>query len=64
LRQVGFGRQGLLIGGVPTANDVFNFIYEGVPRDEWQPDLVTINQGTNDGGAADRCRNPMPCCTD
>jgi lysophospholipase L1-like esterase len=53
-RQVGFGRQGLLIGGnggVPTANDAFNFIYEGVARDEWQPDLVTINQGTNDGGA-------------
>jgi lysophospholipase L1-like esterase len=53
-RQVGFGRQGLLIGGnggVPTANDAFNFIYQGVPRDEWQPDLVTINQGTNDGGA-------------
>ena len=53
-RQVGFGRQGLLIGGnggVPTANDAFNFIYAGVPRDEWQPDLVTINQGTNDGGA-------------
>jgi lysophospholipase L1-like esterase len=54
-RQVGFGRQGLLIGGnggVPTANDAFNFIYQGVPRDGWQPDLVTINQGTNDGGAA------------
>jgi lysophospholipase L1-like esterase len=53
-RQVGFGRQGLLIGGnggVPVANDAFNFIYQGVPRDEWQPDLVTINQGTNDGGA-------------
>ena len=53
-RQVGFGRQGLLVGGnggVPTANDAFNFIYAGVPRDDWQPDLVTINQGTNDGGA-------------
>lgn len=53
-RQVGFGRQGLLIGGnggVPTANGAFNFIYQGIPRDEWQPDLVTINQGTNDGGA-------------
>ena len=53
-RQVGFGRQGLLIGGnggVPTANSAFNFIYAGVARDEWQPDLVAINQGTNDGGA-------------
>jgi len=52
-RQVGFGRQGLLVGGnggVPTANNAFNFIYDGVARDEWQPDLVTINQGTNDGG--------------
>jgi lysophospholipase L1-like esterase len=51
---VGFGRQGLLVagnGGVPTANNAFNFIYDGVARDEWQPDLVTINQGTNDGGA-------------
>ncbi len=54
-RQVGFGRQGLLIGGnggVPTANDAFNFFYAGVPRDDWQPDLVVINQGTNDGGAS------------
>ncbi|MEO8178821.1 MAG: GDSL-type esterase/lipase family protein [Deltaproteobacteria bacterium] len=53
-RQVGFGRQGLLIGGnggVPTANNAFNFMYQGVQRDDWQPDLVTINQGTNDGGA-------------
>lgn len=54
-RQVGFGRQGLLIGGnggVPVANDAFNWIYKGVARDDWQPDLVVINQGTNDGGAA------------
>lgn len=53
-RQVGFGRQGLLIGGnggVPVANDAFNFIYQGVPRDAWQPDLVVINQGTNDMAA-------------
>jgi lysophospholipase L1-like esterase len=54
-RQVGFGRQGLLIegnGGVPRANDAFNWIYQGVPRDDWQPDLVVINQGTNDGSAS------------
>ena len=53
-RQVGFGRQGLLIGGnggVPVANDAFNFIYQGIPRDSWQPDLVVINQGTNDMAA-------------
>jgi len=53
-RQVGFGRQGLLIGGnggVPVASSAFNFIYQGVPRDSWQPDLVVINQGTNDMAA-------------
>ncbi len=54
-RQVGFGRQGLLIGGnggVPIAGEAFNFFYAGVPRDDWQPDWVVINQGTNDGGAS------------
>jgi hypothetical protein len=53
-RQVGFGRQGLLIGGnggVPVANDAFNSIYDGVRRDDWQADMVVVNQGTNDGGA-------------
>jgi lysophospholipase L1-like esterase len=53
-RQVGFGRQGLLIvgnGGVPVANGSFNFIYANVPRDRWQPDMVVINEGTNDGSA-------------
>jgi hypothetical protein len=50
-RQVGFGRQGLTIGGnggVPKAQDAFNFFYAGVPRDDWQADIVVINQGTND----------------
>ena len=50
-RQVGFGRQGLNIGGnggVPKAGDAFNWFYEGVARDDWQADLVVINQGTND----------------
>ncbi len=50
-RQVGFGRQGILIagnGGVPVAPAAFNWIYEGAPRDDWQPDVVVINQGTND----------------
>ncbi len=54
-RQVGFGGQGLLKGGssgVPPANDTVNWIYEGVPRDGWQPDVVVINQGTNDAGAS------------
>jgi lysophospholipase L1-like esterase len=48
---VGFGYQGLLKtgdGGVPAANDSFPWIYEDVPRDDWQPDMVVINQGTND----------------
>ncbi len=54
-RQVGFGRLGLLIGGnggVPVANDAFNWIYQGVPRDDWQADWVVVNQGTNDSGAS------------
>jgi lysophospholipase L1-like esterase len=53
-RQVGFGRQGLTIvgnGGVPKAQDAFNWIYAGVPRDAWQADVVVINQGTNDQSA-------------
>jgi lysophospholipase L1-like esterase len=53
-RQVGFGRLGLLIegnGGVPVANSAFNWIYKDVPRDDWQADLVVVNQGTNDGSA-------------
>lgn len=54
-RQVGFGGQGLLKGGsssVPPANDTFNWVYQGVPRDGWQADVVVINQGTNDSGAS------------
>ncbi len=50
-RQVGFGYQGLLKtgdGGVPAANDAFNWFYKDVPRDGWQADMVVINQGTND----------------
>ena len=51
-RVVGFGRQGVTIegnGGVPPAPDAFAWICEGVPKDDWQPHLVVINQGTNDG---------------
>jgi GDSL-like Lipase/Acylhydrolase family len=50
-RQVGFGRQGVLLagnGGVPTASEAFNWIYQGIPRDSWQPDLVLVNHGTVD----------------
>lgn len=49
-RQVGFGATGINhggSGGAIAAQDSFNFFYEGCPRDEWQPDLVVINQGTN-----------------
>jgi lysophospholipase L1-like esterase len=54
-RQVGFGYLGILKtgnGGVPKANDSFNWIYANVPRDKWQADMVVINEGTNDSGAA------------
>ena len=53
-RQVGFGYLGILKdgnGGVPKANDSFNWIYQYVARDRWQADMVVINQGTNDSGA-------------
>lgn len=52
-RQAGFGRLGVTIegnGGVPPAPESFNRFRAGCPRDGWQPDLVVINQGTNDGG--------------
>jgi len=51
-RQVGFGATGLERvggGGAPGALDSFNFFYDGCPRDDWQPDVVVVNQGTNDG---------------
>ncbi len=51
-RPVGFGAQGVTHGGnggVPAAPDAFNFFYQGCPRDDWQADVVVINQGTNDG---------------
>ena len=51
-RQVGFGRLGVTIpgnGGVPVSAESFNWFYEGCPRDAWQPDIVVVNQGTNDG---------------
>jgi len=51
-RQVGFGATGLAragSGGVPGALDSFNFFYADCPRDAWQPDVVIVNQGTNEG---------------
>lgn len=50
-RQVGFGATGLVhggSGGAPGALAAFDFFYAGCPRDTWQPDVVVINQGTND----------------
>lgn len=50
-RQVGFGATGLALagsGGVPGALESFPFFYAGCPRDDWQPDLVIVNQGTNE----------------
>ena len=52
-RQVGFGGQGVTrggSGGIPAASDTLNFFYKDCPRDDWQPDAVIINQGTNDRG--------------
>jgi lysophospholipase L1-like esterase len=52
-RQVGFGATGLAhggSGGAKGALDSFDYFYADCPRDDWQPDLVVINQGTNDGG--------------
>ena len=52
-RQVGFGATGLAHGGsghAPGALDSFNFFYADCPRDAWQPDVVVVNQGTNDHG--------------
>lgn len=50
-RQVGFGATGLLrtgSGDAPGAIKAFNAFYAGCPRDAWQPDIVVVNQGTNE----------------
>ena len=53
-RQVGFGA-----GPHPRRQRGFagrarrlQLLLQGLPADDWQPDLVVINQGTNDGGAS------------
>lgn len=61
-RQVGFGATGLLrVGGgkAPGALDSFNFFYEGCPRDDWQPDLVIVNQGTNEAAMPSEQYEPL-----
>lgn len=50
-RQVGFGATGLLRSGsgdAPGAIQAFNAFYAGCPRDSWQPQIVVVNQGTNE----------------
>lgn len=50
-RQVGFGATGLKragSGGAPGALEAFDFFHAACPRDKWQPDVVVINQGTNE----------------
>ena len=61
-RQVGFGATGLAhggSGGAPGALESFNFFYKDCPRDDWQPDLVVVNQGTNDSGMAPDQYRPL-----
>jgi hypothetical protein len=57
LSQVGFGAQGILRGGgggVPAAAVAFPLNFAGSPRRAGapEPQVVVINQGTNDGGAS------------
>lgn len=50
-RLIGFGRQGITIGGnggVPPAPLAYPFVYEGVPAVERPADIVAINHGGND----------------
>ena len=61
-RQVGFGATGLNhggSGGALGAIKTFNYFHEGCPRDDWQPDVVVINQGTNDAGAPPESYAPL-----
>ncbi len=51
LEQVGFGGQGLTTGGsggVPPAATTVAHTYAGVPAAPWTPQVVVLNQGTND----------------
>lgn len=61
-RQVGFGATGLMhggSGGALGALDTFNWFYADCPRDNWQPDVVVVNHGTNDGSMAPAEYEPL-----
>jgi hypothetical protein len=62
-RQVGFGlttiNAGPGDGGAPAALDSFNFFYDGCPRDDWQPDIVVVNQGANNKGESPQEYQPF-----
>lgn len=61
-RQVGFGATGLAhggSGGAAPALNAFNFFYADCPRDNWQPHVVVVNQGTNDGGMPAKDYQPL-----
>jgi lysophospholipase L1-like esterase len=51
LEQVGFGAQGVTRGGngnVPPAGEALDFNFAGSSASAWDPQVVVINQGTND----------------
>jgi lysophospholipase L1-like esterase len=61
-RQVGFGAQGVThggSGGSAPAPAAFDFFYKDCPRDDWQPNLLVLNHGTNDGGVKSEKFRPV-----
>ena len=54
LEQVGFGAQGVTTAGngnVPPAAQALDLNFHDSPASPWEPDVVVINQGTNDSQA-------------
>ena len=53
---MGYGAVGVTKGGcgnVPAAPDAYPFCYEGAPIPQYEPKVIVLNHGTNDGGASD-----------